>query len=351
MSRITLVQDDSQLDRPFSSNRTGKKRFRRVALILFIALATFTFFLPFGLGLVIKHGASSAGQRFLGSNVQVNKASVSPLVGIADLSGIVVGPPQGFKANVFEMNNFRITVDMKSLLSDTIIIKEIAIINPTVSYELSGIKSNISAITDKLSGDEKKAEKNTDEAPGTKVIIEEFIFTGARIRIATTSTGGKGVVIPMGTIRLTDIGKKSGGITSIEAVALAMKAVTTGILKAVSEGTVSLAGTAVQEVTTVGVSAVKGVAAVGGAAVQGVTSVGSAAVKGVAAVGGAAVEGVTAVGGAAIGGVKTIGGAAVGGVTSVGGAALGGAKALGGAVTGIFSNNTNTNTLPAPTPK
>ena len=351
MSRFPLVQGDGKLDRPFSSSRTDKKRFRRVAIFLIVALGAFTLLVQFGLGFVIRHGASSAGQRFLGTDVQVATASVSPLVGIADLGGIVVGPPKGFKANVFEMNNFRISVDMKSLLSDTIIIKEIAIINPTVSYELSGVKSNIRAITDKLSGDEKKAEKKTDEASGKKVIIEEFLFTGASIRIASTATGGKGVVIPMGPIRLTDIGKKSGGTTSVDAVTQAMGAIGTGVLKTVSDSTFAIAGTAVQGVATVGVAAVKGVAAVGGAAVQGVTSVGSAAVKGVSAVGGAAIEGVTSVGGAALGGVKTIGGAAVGGVTAVGGAAFGGAKALGGAVTGIFTSNAKTNTPPAQTPK
>lgn len=384
-----------QAHHPESEAPLPKKRrhmIRRIFIALFLLFVVLTLTVQYGLGFIVRNAARTAGPAVIGTSVEIRGAYVRPFFGIVDMSEMVVGPPEGFKANVFEMNNFRITVDPNSVFSDVIVIKEIAIINPVVSYELSGLRSNINAIMDQLGGAKEKDEENTRNKPGKKVVIEHFIFSGAKIRLASTATGGKGVVIPMPTLELRDIGKKSGGVTGLEAFTQTLGSICGGIIRAVKDGALALGGAAVDAVGAVGGTAVDTVGAAGGAAlnaaeavggaavggvkavggaignilgtgkdkpsatnapaandtgtneqtstggdvVGGVKAVGTAAVGTVTAVGGAAATTVGAVGGAALDGASAVGGAAVGGVRAVGGAAAGGVKAVGGAIGGIF---------------
>ncbi len=314
---------------------------RRILVTLVVLLITVILLFQYGLGLVVRNAAKAAAPSVIGTEVTIEKAYVRPFFGIVDLGNLVVGPPTEFKANVFEMKDFRLILDPKSVFTDTLIIKEIAIINPLITYELSGMRSNISAIMEKLKSEEEKAAKDS-ETSGKKVIIESFIFSGAKIRIATTATGGKGLVIPMPDILLRDIGKQNGGVTALDAFGQTMKAVSLGIFSAVKNIAFAVGGVAVDGVKAIGGAAINTAAAAGNAAVDTASAVGNAAVnvagaagKAVAetagAVGGAVTEGAKSVGSSAASSVKAIGGAAADTVGTVGGAILSGARTVGGA--------------------
>lgn len=361
--------------------RKKRKIFRRILITVVILLVASVLTVQYGLGTIVRKATKAAGPTVIGTEIEISKAYVRPFFGIIDLSGMVIGPPKGFKANVFEMEDFRIVLDTRSIFTDTLIIKEIAIINPLISYELSGLRSNISAILEKLGTAENEAAQDQDKIDkkaGKKVVLESFIFRGAKIRIAATLTGGKGVVIPMPDIVLHDIGKQSGGITALDAFAQTLKAISFGILNAVKntafaiggvavDGVMAIGGAALSNAATIGTVAVDTVStvssatlgaagaagkaaigtagAVGGAVADGATTASGEVVKNVKAVGGAAADTVGAASGALLDGARTVGGATldtagavggtvVGGVKTVGGAALDTAGALGGAAVG-----------------
>lgn len=262
--------------------------------ILVAVVVVMVLVLQFALGPIVKTAASKIGPGMLGTPIEISNVTVKAFSGFVDISGLVVGPPEGFKANVFQIENFKVDIDMSSLLSDTIMIHEIIIKDPVVSYELSGLSSNIGAIMDKLDaggGAEKPEEEEKKpkvKKEGKKVIIEEFVFEGARIRVASTMAGGKGVVVPMPRIELEDIGKKDGGTTGVEAFSEIMKSIGKGIAGAVG----NLGGAVLDAAGAIGGTAVdaagKAVGAVGGT----IGNVGGAAVdtagKAVGAVGNAA---------------------------------------------------------------
>lgn len=321
--------------------RKKRKTWRRILVTSVVLLIAVILMFQYGLGLIVRNAAKAAGPSVIGTEVTIEKAYVRPFFGIVDLGNMLVGPPAGFKANVFEMKDFRIILDTKSVFTDTLVIKEIAIINPLVTYELSGMKSNISAIMEKLKTGEENAAKDTKK-PGKKVMIESFLFSGAKIRIATTATGGKGLVITMPDILLSDIGKQSGGVTFLNAFGQTMRAISLGIFSTIKDAAFTIGGTAIDGAAAIGGAAINTAAAVGNAAVSTASSVGNAAVnvagatgKAVAgtagAVGGAVTEGAKSVGSTAATSVKTIGGAAADTVETVGGALLNGVKTVGGA--------------------
>lgn len=383
MKALHLMKKRSKNNDEAATPRKKKRIFRRILFTVVILLIATVLTVQYGLGFIVRKAAKTAGPAVIGTEIKISKAYVRPFFGIVDLGRMVVGPPNGFKANVFEMENFRIVVDTQSVFSDTLIIKEIAIINPHVSYELSGLNSNISAILDKLGTAETEASKDeTDKKAGKKVIIESLIFSGAKIRIAATAAGGKGIVIPMPDLVLKDIGKQSGGVTALAAFGQALKSISHGILNVIKNAPFAIGGLAIDGAKAVGgvamdgaratlntATAVGGAAAdgakaagnfavdtvsaagsatlgaagsagkaavgaagaVGGAVADGATTAGQAVVKNVKAVGGAAADTVGAVGGALLDGARTIGEATIDTASAVGGAVVGGVKTVGGA--------------------
>ena len=219
--------------------------------------------------------------------------------------------------------------------SDTIVVKEIVIVDPVVSYETTGLSHNIVSILKKLEGageKEEQTEERTGDKAGKKVVIEHFVFRGARVRIASTALGGRGIFIPMPSIELRDIGRKSGGATSLEVLTEVLGSIAKGVLGAVKDGAFAVGG-----------AAVDAVGAVGGAALGAADAAGKTAVKAAGAVGDAAIATAGAAGSATLDAAGAVGGAAVDAAGAVGGAAIGGVKAVGGAIGGLFGGASKTN--------
>ena len=299
--------------KPSSSPRRAWRLLRNALLAVVLIVIALLLFVQYGLGFAVRNGAKAAGPSLIGTPITIGSTHFRPLTGIVELGDLVIGAPEGFKANVFEMKSFRLIFEPKSLLSDTIVVKEIVIADPMVSYELSGLSHNIGAILKKLEGDGSKPDESEAEpkagGAGKKVIIEHFVFSGAKIRIASTALGGKGAVIPMPVLELRDIGKKSGGATTLDVVREILNSVAKGILGAVKDGAFAIGGFAVDAVGATGGAAIHAAEAAGAAAVKTAGAVGDAAIDAAGAVGGAALDAAGAVGGAAVGGVKAVGGA------------------------------------------
>lgn len=284
--------------------------------ILVAVVVVMVVVLQFALGPIVKTAASKIGPNMLGTPIEISNVTVKAFSGLVDISGLVVGPPEGFKANVFQIKNFKVDIDMSSLLSDTIMIHEMIIKDPVVSYELSGLRSNIGAIMHKLDAvggaeqPEEEVEEPKEKKEGKKVIIEKFVFEGAKIRIASAAAGGKGVVVPMPKIELVDIGKKNGGATVLETISEIIKSIGNGIIGVVGD----LGGMVIDAAGAVGEAAVDVAGKAAGA-------IGDTAGKAVGAVG----ETIGNVGGAAV----DTAGKAVGAVGNAAGK-------VGGAIGGLF---------------
>ena len=265
----------------------------RLALAAAVAVALLLLALNYGLGWAVEKAAPQVGPAVLGTPLSVSNAHIRALSGRAALSGLVVGAPEGFDANVFEMSDFRLDVDVKSVFAPTnepVVIREIVIDGPVVTYELKGLKDNLHAILEKVGAD---AEKPEAKEGGRKVCIDRFVFDNAKVRVAVA--GGKGLVLPLPTIVLDGIGAKSGGATALEA--------TLQILESIATGVVSLVGDAGQLVLDAGKAVV-------GGAVEGVTAVGEGLLSGASAVGDGLSSATDAVGGAlgSVGGLLGLGG-------------------------------------------
>lgn len=271
-------------------------RFRRAARLAALVLAAVLLFLQFGLGFVVRHGMQTFGSDILGCDIAVRHCSLRLLTGVVDMRDVVVGPPEGFDANLFEMDRLHVEFSPLSAFGPgPLRVSEIAVTNVLVSYELKGLDSNVSAVLDKLGAGDKPEGDGKEEAPeedgkeeekasgeteeGKKLVIDRFVFSGAKVRAAFWD--GKGVKPPLPTIELTDLGAQSGGVTALEATASIMGSIGRGVIGLVAD----LGGAVADAAAAVGGAVADGAEVVGGAVADGAEVVGDAVVDGAKAVG------------------------------------------------------------------
>ena len=200
-----------------------------VLVLLFVAL-------EFALNPIVEKGVNAAAPAALGVPVTLEDADLSLVRGRAALTGLHVGNPAGYKTDsLLDLATVSIQLERSSLLSDTLVIKKIAIDGLVVTYERGLLNSNLGALIDQLSArSEAEEKKNGPEKPGRKVVIEQVVITGGRMNVSVTGaaalTGGGYLPIALPTITLSDVGKEKEGVTLVEAIRYVLLAIakTTG---------------------------------------------------------------------------------------------------------------------------
>ena len=208
------------------------KKTLKIAGWIVAALVALFVALEFSLDRIVRAAVNAAGPAALGVPVSLQDADISLVRGRATLTGLHVGNPEGYKTDgLLDLGSVSVKLDRSSLLSDTIIIKEIAVAGLVLTYERGLLNSNLGALIDLLSAGEDRAEETAaeEEKAGKKVIIEKVVISGIRMNVSVTGaaalTGGGAIPIPLPTITLTDLGKEKDGVTFVEAVGNILKAI------------------------------------------------------------------------------------------------------------------------------
>lgn len=232
-------------------------------------------------GSLIKAAIEEVGPRITKTTVALDEADVSLTSGEGALRGLVVGNPAGYETDsAFKLGEVKVKVDIGSLTGDTVLVREIVIAAPEITYELGGpggdnirtIRDNAQQFAKSEAGGAQPAAKE-DEGAGKKLIIEHLWIRGGKIAVSATALGGKKLGAELPTIHLTDIGKKKGGASAGEVADKVLGAITASVQKAVSN---------------IGLDKLKGVAGAGAETLK--KSLGQGAAGAGGAVGGAAKE-------------------------------------------------------------
>ena len=174
-----------------------------------------------GISAVVTGAVEKYGPRYTGTTVKLDGFSVNPLSGSGAVSGFGLGNPEGFKTErSFKIDNVTVTLDTGSIMSNTVIIKEILVEKAEVTYELGMKGSNINRILENVEAAVGAAQKEGDSQ--TRLIIDRFCMSGSTIRMSATAMGGKTVDVALPDIELKEIGRKSNGIAAAEALRVIM---------------------------------------------------------------------------------------------------------------------------------
>lgn len=225
-----------------------KKVFFTVVVVSLLLFGGVIFYGLMSINPLIKKAVEYMGPEMTGAPVTLAESDVSIFSGEGALRGLFVGNPKGFETpSAIELDAVSIKVDTTSFSTGKIIINELVIDTPRITYERSGKISNFDALmanVKKAVGQEgdakgerdKQAESGAGEGePGgsQKIVIENCWIKNGSVKLAVTGMGGELATVSLPDIHLTDIGAEGDGATPAEALEEILGAITKGSTKAV----------------------------------------------------------------------------------------------------------------------
>jgi uncharacterized protein involved in outer membrane biogenesis len=211
-----------------------------VGVVILIAVA-----LHLWLGALIKTGVEQVGPKVTGSSFTLQDVDIGLLAGRAQIEGLAVGNPQGFQApTALKVGTARARVKWATVLSNPVVIEEITIDGPEVTYEGVLSKSNFSTILDNAQSFSSTGPNPKSGGPPAqparsvekKFVIKELNVTNGRVALWVGSglLGNPDLSVKLPDIHLTDIGKDSGGASVAEALSAVFGALNKASAQAVA---------------------------------------------------------------------------------------------------------------------
>jgi len=125
------------------------------------------------------------------------------------------------------MEGIEVDLAINSLGEDVLVIDAIRIRNPSITYEGDEAGgSNMQALLNNMESGSSE-EDTTDEGKEILLIIDNFQFTGGRVKASSPVRPGDVMDIKLPGIKLSGIGRNKGGVTP----AVAVKKITEELLK------------------------------------------------------------------------------------------------------------------------
>jgi len=211
-----------------------------VVALLVIVLVIVGFFL----GDIVKAGMETVGPKVTQVSITVDKVGVSVFTGSASVKNLVVGSPEGYKApQVISVGEASVAVNPLSVLSDKIVVREVHVISPEITFEGNPLTSNnnLSKIMDNVNQFTQSGGAPATNAPAApasnkpakKLEVDDFLISGAKVHYGS-------LTLPLPDIHLTDLGKGDNGITAADLTKQVLSQVTSATLKAVAESATSI---------------------------------------------------------------------------------------------------------------
>jgi uncharacterized protein involved in outer membrane biogenesis len=206
---------------------------------LLLMVIAVLFFLVSSLDSLIKAAVEKYGSEITRVEVRLKEAEVSVTSGRGALRGLSVGNPKGFQTpGAFRLGEISLTLDLWTLTQDTIVIKEIVISAPEVTYEIGARGSNIDTIRRNVDTSLGKTQgKNASGGGaegGPRLVIENLYVRNGKVNVNATMLQGKQLNASLPDIHLTGIGKQKGGAAPGEVIQKIVVALGQSTGKAVS---------------------------------------------------------------------------------------------------------------------
>jgi len=206
-----------------------------VVVLIVLAVVAAGLFLDSG----IKKGIELVGPRVAQVPVKLDSVSVSLLSGAGQIKGLVVGNPPGYKSPfAIQVGKAELAIKSSSLLSDKVVIRNIDVQAPEVTFETDLQGNNLSKIVSNL--EEASGGTNQPAAPepqgkaSRKLEVDNLVISGGKIHVSVTALGSKSATVPLPEIHLTGLGQGPDGITAAELTKRVLQAIEKEAVQAAS---------------------------------------------------------------------------------------------------------------------
>lgn len=217
-----------------------------VGVVVLIAVAAF-FFLWSSLNDIVKAAVEQVGTDVTGTEVRLKEVDISLESGKGSLRGFQVVNPSGFsRDDAFAFDEVSVTVDISTIFSDPVVVKEVVIDGPRITYELADKGANLDTIQGNV-------EKNTGGSGGSRggsagdsytpnIIIENLYFRNGEVSVAASKFIDRKLTTPLPDLHLKDLGKQQGGADPATIAAETMDELYKSTLSAIRSANIDLDG-------------------------------------------------------------------------------------------------------------
>jgi hypothetical protein len=232
------------------------KLFWKLGLVLTLVVVLSLAAAHLWLGSLIKDAVEWLGPKITQTSVTLDGVDVSLVGGQAQLEGLTVGNPPGFKASrSMRVEKAAVRLDWWTALSDRVVIEKIEIKRPEITVEGLLSRSNISVIQDNIKAFSSSAVAGGPGTAGTspgrqhgtrKLQIKDLSITNGQVTLwlPAGSGGTKPTTVALPDIHLRDLGKRSGGVNPEELSLAIVDAMSHEVSRVVAKSARELGGTA-----------------------------------------------------------------------------------------------------------
>lgn len=204
--------------------------------VLVVAGAVGIYYLSQNAGKIVEGVIETQGTRVTQVAVALDGVDISLTDLKAGLRGLTVANPAGFKTDrAVSLGEVSVKLS-KDWSPNLIVVEEVMVLAPEVTYEIGADGSNIATIQKNVedfmkvvSGGKSAAtssEPATADDAGPKVVINDLYIKGGKVNVSASLMQGKTLTSPLPEIHLKDIGKESGGASPAEIVEQVIAAIT-----------------------------------------------------------------------------------------------------------------------------
>jgi hypothetical protein len=201
--------------------------------------------LYFAVNKLVKEGIEKVASDTLKVPVTVREVKLNPFSGTGSIKGLVIGNPEGYNSeHAFAMDRIYVSLDIKSLFSDRVVIRTLHIEAPSIFYEVGLGNSNIGTIKKNLASDE-----NDAESEGKAISISDLKVAAGEVAVSAKILQGKSASLTLADFEMKDLDSDRAE----DVIAEVINTLVDTIIKAVAdEGVLPAGAEAVQEAVDTG---------------------------------------------------------------------------------------------------
>ncbi|MDD4857749.1 MAG: hypothetical protein PHD74_06545 [Candidatus Krumholzibacteria bacterium] len=185
-----------------------------VALIAIIVIAIVVFSVLSNLDSLVAKAIEKHGSEATQTSVRVSGVDISLREGRGSIKGLQVASPDGFRARTaFSLSDITVTIDIRNVRQDPIVIDAIRVQAPVVNAEITKTgASNIDELRKRVQAQAAGTAKESGKSEGriTRIRIEQFVIEKGRIEVDASALGLEKRTIELPDIRLDNVGGTNG---------------------------------------------------------------------------------------------------------------------------------------------
>ena len=216
-----------------------------IVAVLIVAVVALVIFVFSELDSIVKAAVEEVGSEATKTEVRLADVEISLTSGKGALRGLKVGNPSGFATDsAMSLGAISVDLNTETVGSDTIVIREVVIAKPEVTYEIDDkgnsniqtIQKNVQSFAGGKSGASGKSSGSASSGSkdeGPKLVIENLYVRDGTVNVSASALKGQKMSAKLPTVHLKDIGKKQGGATPAEIAEMVIAAVGKNATRAV----------------------------------------------------------------------------------------------------------------------